>query len=172
MAGRLLELAIAIKGKIDESLPSAAREANENIDRLNDRLKQLQKVDGMVSAWKSAAQHVRSYKNELSQAQQAASQASNNLKNTTNVTHSLAASYSKAQQKAKQMGGALRESRTLLVGLDSELRAAGFATDDFAASETKLKSQIEAVNKAIENQKKVKALAMNRQAAQGNVIGG
>lgn len=168
MAGRLLELAIAIKGKLDSSLPASAREASENIKNLNDKLKQLQNVDSKATAWKSAAGQVRQFKNELLQAQQAASQASNNLKNSTSVTHNLAASYSKAQQKAKQMGGALRESRTLLVGLGSELRAAGFATDDFAASEVKLKGQIEATNKAIENQKKVKALAINRQAAQGN----
>lgn len=166
-----MELAIAIKGKIDGSLPSAAREASENINRLNDRLKQLQKVDDMAGAWKTAAKHVRTYKSELSQAQQTVSQASNNLKNAADKTNSLAVSYSKAQQKAKQMGGALRGSRTLLVGLGDELQKAGFATDNFAASEAKLKSQIESTNKAIEHQKKVKELAMNQQAAQRGYSG-
>ena len=60
MSGKLMELAIAIRGKLDSSLPASVKETNENINRLSGNLKQLQdisaKAGGVEScSWSSAS---------------------------------------------------------------------------------------------------------------------
>lgn len=51
MSGKLMELAIAIRGKLDSSLPASVKETNENINRLSGNLKQLQDISAKAGAW-------------------------------------------------------------------------------------------------------------------------
>lgn len=162
MAGKLMELAIAIRGKLDNSLPASVKEANEKINRLSSNLKQLQDVSAKAEAWKAAAGHVRKYKRELAEAQREASQASKALTISGDKSSQAAKAYEIAQRKAKQMATSLHESRGLLVALSAELQAAGFNSKGFAESEINLKNQIAATNKALEQQKRLSGQAIER----------
>lgn len=163
MSGKLMELAIAIRGKLDSSLPASVKETNENINRLSGNLKQLQDISAKAGAWKAAAGQVRLYKRELAEAQKEASKTSEALKISGNKSSQAANAYKTAQRNAKQMATSLHESRGLLVSLSAELQAAGFNTKDFAESETNLKNQIAATNKALEQQKQLSSRAVERQ---------
>lgn len=161
MAGRIMELAIAIKGKIDGSLSASTKDTAQSISQLKDKLKQLNSVGSMANTWVTAARAVRGYKNELDQAQQAVHQASAALGTSGDKAAKAQSNYDSARKHVQQMGAALRQSRTLLVGVSDELEAAGFSTKNFAQSESELKNQIEATNKALDAQQK-KAAAQQK----------
>lgn len=103
MSGKLMELAIAIRGKLDSSLPASVKETNENINRLSGNLKQLQDISAKAGAWKAAAGQVRLYKRELAEAQREASKTSEALKISGNKSSQAANAYKTAQRNAKQM---------------------------------------------------------------------
>lgn len=161
MAGRILELAIAIKGKIDGSLSASTKNTAQSISELKDKLTQLNNVGSMANTWVTAAKAVRTYKSELDQAQQAVHQASAALDASGGKVAKVQTNYDSAKKHVQQMGAALRQSRQLLVGVGSELDAAGFSTKNFAQSEAELKREIEATNKALDQQRQ-KAAAQQK----------
>ncbi|WP_432643403.1 phage tail tape measure protein [Acidaminococcus sp.] len=161
MAGRIMELAIAIKGKIDGSLSASTKDTAQSIGALKDKLKQLNNVGSMANTWVTAAKAVRDYKNELGQAQQAVRQASAALDTSGDKAAKVQNNYTAAKNRVQQMGVALHQSRLLLAGVSSELESAGFSTKNFAQSQAELKNQIEAANKALDAQQK-KAAAQQK----------
>lgn len=164
-----MELAIAIKGKIEGSLTSSARQAASSIGELSTRMAQLQRTASRSEAWTRQAQTVRSLSVQLRQAQANVESAARAMRASGSSSGNAARAYETARNEVTRLSGALTHSRDKLQQISAELQKSGFDSSSFAESQRKLRIEIENTAKARANAQKLGGLKAAKENASANL---
>ena len=81
-----MELAIAIKGKVEGSLPASLRQASASMEELNRKAAQLKSIEGNAKAFAKTAQSVQQMRAQLETAKGALGSATAALFQTGGAT--------------------------------------------------------------------------------------
>ena len=142
MAGRIMELALEIKGKIDRAIPESLRNAASSVADLDRRLAQLRGSSASIDAFARQAATVRRLSNEFRQAQTAVRAAAQAMRQQGGATRESQAAYTAAQNRVRALSQALTEERARLQQTSAALRAAGVDTTHLASEQRRLQAEL------------------------------
>ena len=142
MAGRIMELALEIKGKIDRAIPESLRNAASSVADLDRRLAQLRGSSASIDAFARQAATVRRLSNEFRQAQAAVRAAAQAMRQQGGATRESQAAYTAAQNRVRALSQALTEERARLQQTSAALRAAGVDTTHLASEQRRLQAEL------------------------------
>lgn len=137
-----MELAIAIKGKVEGSLPASLRQASASMEELNRKAAQLKSIEGNTKVFVKTAQSVQQMRAQLETAKGALSSATAALFQTGGATRQAQKAYNMAEKDVRQLSSALADEEGKLARIREELQQAGFSTDKFADSQKRLQAAI------------------------------
>ena len=190
MSNRLLEMAVAIKGKLDstytaslnQALQSAARveksfgkmgkamkdaqdvasKMGKNESQLAGQLMMLRNTEKMAASFRNLKLASQTTSQELASAQAKVTALAQAMRTAGAPTKQMQQQFEQAKFKAGALKNELASQQAELQRLRASLTVAGFSTREFSASEAKLRDEMAKTNAAIERQNRVKA---DRQAA-------
>lgn len=142
MAGKIMELAIAIKGKLDNSFTGSAKQAAGVVGDLNQKLANLNKTSSKSEAWIKQAKTVRELSVQMRQAQSNVQSAAQAMKASGSSSGTAARAYETAQNQVTRLNVALTQHRGKLHQISAGLRQAGFDTSNFAESQKRLQNEL------------------------------
>lgn len=165
MAGRMLELALAIKGKIDDTFPASLRKAAGSMDELAKKSAKLQSVSKNADAFQKTSHTVATLQDKLGFVQENLQRATAALYQTSGATKQAQKTFQQTANEVREVSAALSDEKAKLEGITQELEKAGFATDDFANNQQRLQKHIEMVNKTRNAQNNLETARASRDAA-------
>lgn len=169
----MLELALAIKGKVDGSLSESLRKASGSMEDLARKAVKLEGINRNANAFKNVSQAVQDMQRRLEQANSTLDQAKAKLDQTGGSSAKVRRAAKRAVQQAatnvRQLSAALSDEEAKLQGIKQNLEAAGFSTDKFAASQANLEKTIAANNKVLDYRRANAAARTKRDAASQNL---
>lgn len=166
MAGKILELAIAIRGKLDGSLPGSFSKLSSSMRELTQKSAELNRINSQSNKWKTQALAVRELSQQLRQAEAAVRSHQIALRSSGGATEEARQGYAMAKAQVEKLSGALDVNREKLRQIGTELHNAGFNTSQFAKSQKDLQAKIDQNNKVRSQRARVEE-AQGRQSQAG-----
>lgn len=165
MAGKMMELAIAIKGKVESSLGSSTKQAAGSINELASKLAQLQKIQSKADAWVKQAQAVRSLSVQMRQAKTNLEQASQAMHASGSSSGDAAIAYGQARREVERLSKALTQGRDKLAKMSDGLQQSGFDSKNFAENYRRVQAEVNKTNGQLARPKAINAARNNRDDA-------
>lgn len=163
MAGRLLEFALSIKGKIDDSLPASVKKAASSVEDLNDEFDRLIKTQKNADAYERIQKSIGSLNAELAKANQ-------KMIGANTATSEGKKQFDDAKAAAESLAKAIAAEEMNLTKVGTALENAGFKTKDFAESQKQLNTAISASMKVKKLQNDVAVSRKNNNAAKNSLV--
>lgn len=165
MASRIMELAIAIKGKLDGTFTNSAKQASSSIKDLDAKFRQLNRTSNKANAWVAQAQHIRNLATQMRQAQANVQSAAQAFRTSGSSSGEAARAYENAQNQVRRLNNALTQSREKLHEMSVGLRQSGFDTSSFVESQKKLQNEINKTGIKISSNKRMESARGQRNDA-------
>ena len=121
-------------------------------------------VDALKNSIRTQSETVKSAKATWDEFKTALKLGSTDLRDAEKALQTLGNSFNQSKSKVSELYSTLQRQKAELASLKSSLSAAGYSTDQFIASEMKLRSEIAATTAAIERQRQAAASLSSAQS--------